>query len=129
MSYLAAVKPALALPYEPSAANHNAPRAATFDPLEWRIIKSARADRLWTIRPFGRLRRFINWLANTGSIRLANERLEALRKAAVLSWHFGYVVPGDDVTDFLAAGFTTDQYELMVNSISHARAIPPRTVL
>ena len=39
---------------------------------------------------------------------------------AVLSWHFGFTVPGEDVADFLAAGFSPDQYELMVRSISAA---------
>jgi hypothetical protein len=45
---------------------------------------------------------------------------------AVLSWHFGFTVPGDDVSDFLSAGFTPDQYELMVGSISAAISNPQR---
>ena len=120
MSIHAALRPqdatVLALPAPASR-----PKLADFNPLEWSIIRLSRGDRLWTIRPLGALRRFINWLTNTGSLELANERLEALRKAAVLSWHFGYAVPGRAVSDFVAAGFSTDQYELMVNSISSAK--------
>jgi len=63
---------------------------------------------------------------NVTSFELANEKLEALRKAAVLSWHFGYAIPGHDVADFLAAGFTPGQYELMVNGIADARTPPAR---
>jgi hypothetical protein len=37
----------------------------------------------------------------------------------VLSWHFGFTVSGDDVADFLSAGFTSDQYELLVISIGN----------
>lgn len=98
-----------------------------FGELEWSVVRLARNDGLWSIRPLGRVRRLINWLLNIGSLELANERLEALRKAAVLSWHFGFSIPGQDVTDFLSAGFTADQYEQMVLRIANARTASPRT--
>ena len=41
---------------------------------------------------------------------------------AVLSWHHGYSVPSNEVRAFLAAGYTPDQYELMVDSIGTALA-------
>ena len=65
-------------------------------------------------------------MGRTGSPQLANERLEALRRMAVLSWHYGFTVPGDDVADFLSAGFSPDQYELMVSSIRAALRVPQR---
>lgn len=97
-----------------------------FTPLEWSIIRLARVDRLWTIRPMGLVRRVWNWFLNRGNPALANERLEMLRRMAVLSWHFGFTVPGDDVADFLSAGFSPDQYELMVSSITAAASSPVR---
>jgi hypothetical protein len=97
-----------------------------FSDLEWSVIDLARLDRLWTIRTPGLLRRFCNWLVNRGNPRLANPRLEALRRMAVLSWHFGFTVAGDDVADFLAAGFSADQYELMVRRIRAAATAPQR---
>jgi hypothetical protein len=100
---------------------------ATFGDLEWSVVRLARNDRLWSIRPLGRVRRLVNWLLNIGSLELANDRLEALRKAAVLSWHFGFSIPGQDVTDFLSAGFTAEQYEQMVLSIADARTASSRT--
>jgi hypothetical protein len=95
--------------------------ADEFTALEWSVIRLARIDRLWTIRRALPGRRFWNWLAGRGNPALANERLEALRKISVLSWHFGYTVDGRDVTDFLSAGFSSDQYELLVNSIRKAQ--------
>ena len=97
-----------------------------FSPLEWSVIRLARVDRLWTIRAAGRLRRFWNGLLGRGNPQLANKRLEALRRMAVLSWHYSFSVPGQDVADFLSAGFTPDQYELMVTRISDAVRTPQR---
>ena len=88
-----------------------------FSPLEWSVIRLARIDDLWTIRPAGPIRRFWNALLGRTNPELANDRLEALRKVAVLSWHFGFTIPGEDVADFLSAGFSPAQYELLVTSI------------
>lgn len=94
---------------------------ADFTPLEWSIIRLSRVDSLSTLREPGRFHRFINWLmGRNGSPELANPRLEALRRIAVLSWHYGFTVPGDDVADFLSEGFSPDQYELLVHSIRAA---------
>ena len=54
----------------------------------------------------GRVRRFWNWLAGRVNPELANPQLEALRRIAVLSWHYGFTVAGEDVADFLSAGFS-----------------------
>jgi len=99
---------------------------AAFSPLEWSVIRLARVDRLWTIRTAGRLRRFWNWLAGRGNPSLANPQLEALRRMAVLTWHYGFTVPGNDVSEFLSAGFTPDQYELMAGRINSALSAPQR---
>jgi hypothetical protein len=89
-----------------------------FTPLEWSIVRLARVDGLWTIRPLSWLRRLYHRLIGLSpNPSLANERLEALRRIAVLSWHFGFSVPGDDVAEFLSAGFSANQYELLVSSV------------
>ena len=94
--------------------------SADFSPLEWSVIRLARIDRLWTIRASGSLRRFFNWLAGRGNPSLANPQLEALRRMAVLTWHYGFTVPSGDIAEFLSAGFSTDQYELMAGRINSA---------
>ena len=99
--------------------------APEFSDLEWSVIRLARRDRMWTLRPDGRVRRFFRWLTGLGiNPKLADPRLEALRRIAVLSWNFGFTVPGEDVADFIAAGFSHDQYELLVSSISAAVSSP-----
>ena len=95
-----------------------------FSALEWSVIRLARIDDLWTIRPAGPIRRFWNALVGRTNPKLANDRLEALRKAAVLSWHFGFTIPGEDVADFLSAGFSPAQYELLVTSIIKSADVP-----
>lgn len=97
-----------------------------FSPLEWSVIRLAKVDRLWTIRAAGRVRRLWNWLLARGNPALANEKLEALRRMAVLTWHYGFTVPGEDVRNFLSAGFSPDQYELMAGSINAALIAPRR---
>jgi hypothetical protein len=94
---------------------------ADFTSLEWSIIRLSRVDSLSTLRAPGRLQRFVSWLmGRQGSPELANERLEALRRISVLSWHFGFTVPSEDVADFFSAGFTPEQYELLVHSVRAA---------
>jgi hypothetical protein len=122
MAYLARIETTDAQPIllRPSAATVAKPE---FSELEWSVIRLARVDGLSTIRAPGILRRFYNWLiGRTGSPSLANPRLEALRRIAVLSWHYGFSVPGEDVADFLSEGFTPDQYELLVSSVRRAAA-------
>ena len=127
MAYLAKIEPQYAEPIARTAVPANDTDKPEFNPLEWSVIRLARADSISTLRPAGRIRRFWNWLmGRSGSPELANERLEALRRMAVLSWHYGFTVPGDDVASFLSAGFSPDQYELMVRSIRAAIGSPQR---
>ena len=126
MAYLERIEPQDSQPaaIEAIAGTHSS--SPEFSSLEWSIIRLARVDRLWTLRTAGRVRRFWNWLMGRGNPELANPQLEALRRMAVLTWHFGFTVPGRDVADFLAAGFTADQYELMAGSINSALSAPRR---
>jgi hypothetical protein len=92
--------------------------------LEWSVVALAQRDRMASLREpsplsialgrvFGTRRRDPN---------LADPKLEALRRMAVLSWHRGFAVPVHELAAFFAAGFNTDQYETMLASISTAQA-------
>jgi hypothetical protein len=128
MAYLAKIETQDSRPVALPAIAANSNERPNFSPLEWSIIRLARIDRLWTIRTAGRLRRFWNWFVGRGNPELANPKLEALRRMAVLTWHFGFTVPSEDVSEFISAGFSPDQYELMAGSInaalSSSRRIP-----
>ena len=126
MAYLAKIETQDSRPVALPAIAANSNTRPNFSPLEWSIIRLARIDRLWTIRTAGRLRRFWNWFVGRGNPELANPKLEALRRMAVLTWHFGFTVPGEDVSEFISAGFSPDQYELMAGSINAALSRPQR---
>ena len=127
MAYAARIETQTAGPITRQGIPANDTGASDFTSLEWSVIRLAKVDSVSTLRPAGPARRFWRWLmGRTGSPQLANERLEALRRMAVLSWHYGFTVPGDDVADFLSAGFSPDQYELMVSSIRAALRMPQR---
>ena len=120
MAYLSRIEPHGAQPVSRPMAATAVLQKPAFSPLEWSVIRLARVDRLWTIRTAGRFRRFWNRVVGRGNPELANPKLEALRRMAVLTWHYGFTVPGNDVAEFLSAGFTPDQYELMAGTINAA---------
>ncbi|WP_294121294.1 hypothetical protein [Sphingomonas sp.] len=125
MAFAARIEPHNAEPIALRGVPANDTARPDFSRLEWSVIRLAKVDSLSTLREPGRLGRFINWLLNRkGNPELANERLESLRRMAVLGWHYGFTVPGEDVASFLSAGFSPDQYELMVHSIRAAVSGP-----
>lgn len=94
-----------------------------FSPLEWSVIAIAHRDRLSTLREPGRISVVMGAVfGGKRNPRLADPRLEALRRIAVLTWHYGYVVPSSAVRAFLAADYSLDQYETLVSSVSVGRA-------
>jgi alkylhydroperoxidase family enzyme len=96
---------------------------ARLSALEWSVVALAERDGLSTLRTPGRIATAVTLLfGDRPNPQLADPRLEALRRIAVLSWHHGYTVPSAEVRAFIAAGFTPDQYELVVDSISRGRA-------
>ena len=94
--------------------------------LEWSVVAIARKDGRASLDRPGRMAVAMRVLFRRHNPRLADERLEALRRMAVLTWRDGYTVASREVRAFLDAGFTTGQYELMVDSIQAAKATPRR---
>jgi alkylhydroperoxidase family enzyme len=93
----------------------NAESTSRLTALEWSVVALASADSLVTIREPGRISIAMGGLfGSRHSPKLADPRLEALRRIAVLSWHYGSVVQESEVETFVAAGFTYGQYKLLV---------------
>jgi hypothetical protein len=133
MAHLARIQPSAAQPIvgPPKGVPTLVPVAPAprFSQLEWSVIRLARVDGLSTLREPGPFGRFFNWLTGLGgNPKLANPQLEALRRISVLSWHFGFSVPGDDVAEFIAAGFSPEQYELLVHSVRAAISAGPQRI-
>jgi hypothetical protein len=99
------------------------PKKASLSALEWSVVALARRDRLSSLGQPGRLAKALATLfgLRVGST-LADGRLEALRRMAVLAWHKGYALPVSELRAFKAAGFTMDQYEVLQASIARRRA-------
>jgi hypothetical protein len=95
--------------------------------LERSVIGIARQDGLSTLRQPGRLTR---WLGLVFGVRispqLADPKLEALRRIAVLSWKRGYAIASAEVKAFLASGYSPAFYELVVDTIASARQAEAR---
>jgi hypothetical protein len=100
-----------------------APAPARLSALEWSVVAMAERDGLSSIREPSR---FLAALSSLFGLRrnnrLANERLEALRRLAILAWHHRWNVPKSELASFFGAGFTMDQYELIQTSIGEARS-------
>ncbi len=106
----------------PSADPVPAEAPARLSALEWSVVALARQDRLSSLDRPGRIATALAVLFKPPHNRmLADERLEALRRIAVLGWHYGYTVPTEELTRFLRAGFSPAQYELMMDSIGVAK--------
>lgn len=91
---------------------------------ESRVIELARNDSLQSLRA----PRKRGWFARLilgpqpASSMLANERLEALRRLAVHTWHKGYQLPASALKDAQAAGFSEDEIGAVIDFIGRTRA-------
>ncbi|BAI98517.1 hypothetical protein Sj15T_35930 [Sphingobium sp. TA15] len=93
-----------------------------FAPVEWQIIQLARRDGLDSLRAPDLWDRVKGWIfGQRANPRLANMRLESLRRLAVDAWHRGYAVRPSYLKAFLKAGFNEGQLETLLASISAQR--------
>lgn len=95
---------------------------APLGPREWMVVDLARRDGLSSLAPDARGGRLRQMLFGTRvDSRLADPRLEALRRVAVYAWRQGLAVPPAEVAAFLAAGYGADQLEQVVTSVDARR--------
>lgn len=127
MAYLAfaeagASLPAVAALAAPSPKTAEPAARAQFTALEWSVVALAERDSLSTLRNPSRMAVALgNLFGDTRNPKLADPKLEALRRLAVLTWHHGYRVAESAVRAFVAAGFSLQHYELLAGSIVSAR--------
>ncbi len=95
---------------------------ARLSPLEWSVVALAQNERLSSIGRPGRIATAMAKLfGNRRNPALADGRLEALRRLAVIAWHRGYAIHSSEIQAFKQAGFSMTQYELVLASISRGR--------
>lgn len=92
--------------------------------LEWQVVAIAQRDRMSSLEKPSRLSIALGMIfgGERGNPRLADPKLEALRRVAVLSWHRGFRVPQSEIQRFYDAGYTPGQLETLLTSISRGRA-------
>ncbi len=111
-----------AAPVRSRGAQSVATKEAGFSALEWSVIAVSRRDSLATLEEPSRMSRAIGSLFGFGTTsRLADARLEALRRLAVHAWRRGYALPQAEIDRFIEAGFTIDQAETLVASVTGDR--------
>jgi len=105
MAYRPAAAPTSGLPR--ISDSQARPTGARFAPLELKVIALAEADPVASIGAPTRFARFFErWFGFQRPAPLADARLEALRRFAVLARVTGGRLPGEEVERFLTAGFT-----------------------
>lgn len=102
-----------------------------FTALEWQVVALAQRDRLSSLAAPGRLTTALEAVFGfkRPNPELSSPALEALRRIAVLAWHRGFVLPNSEVRAFLAAGYSEDQFETLLGSISAGRLARTRKAI
>ncbi len=101
----------------------NSAQQAGFSALEWSVIALARRDPLSSLNQPGRVAKALASLFGLWrDSSLADGRLEALRRIAILAWRNGHAVPVSELRAFKAAGFSDEQYDVLQASIDRGRA-------
>jgi hypothetical protein len=96
---------------------------ADFSHLEWSVVALASAEPMSSLRGPGLFAGLLSSLFGIRTVSgLADPKLEALRRAAVMAWHNGYTVPTHEVNAFLEAGYTVEQYEALQTRIGRERS-------
>jgi hypothetical protein len=116
-------------PFAAPAGARIAQRSATlvadlpgFSALEWSVIALAKRDTLASLGTPSRLSRALGSVFGLSTTsKLADPKLEALRRMAVHAWRYGFALPMAEIDRFVAAGFDEGQIETMVTSITGTR--------
>lgn len=88
--------------------------AALFTDLEWSVVDIARRDPLSSIQAPGRFAsKVAELLGSRRTLPLADPRLEALRRFAVVDHHLGDRLPDHEVAHFVGAGFSMAHVRLL----------------
>ena len=93
-----------------------------FSALEWSVIALAKNDSLASLATPGRMSRALGSVFGLSTAsRLADPKLEALRRLSVHAWRRGFALPMAEINRFVAAGFAEAQIETLVTSITGQR--------
>ncbi|WP_300974927.1 hypothetical protein [Sphingomonas sp. LHG3406-1] len=105
------------------ATPHSIVKPARLSALEWSVVALAERDTIASLKEPGRIAAALeNLFGRHRPNKMANPRLEVLRRLSVFAWRQGWKVPDSELKAFLAEGFTLDHYELVQASIAASRS-------
>ena len=97
-------------------------RTVGFSDLEWSIVAMAEQDGLASLRQPSRFWSLIGAIFGIRPAnRLASDRLEALRRVAVLVWRGRQGLPEAEIQAFFDAGFSPSHLQQLQRRIASAR--------
>jgi hypothetical protein len=84
--------------------------------LEWRVVEIARSDGPRSINPDGRFTKFLrDFFGLPITRKLANEKLEALRRFCVRAWYWD-LIRSRDVRTLIEAGYSSvDTFQILAH--------------
>lgn len=92
-------------------------------PDEWSVVELSRNDGIWSLNPDGLPQRLARILFGFRTPRpLANERLEQLRRFAVVAWRKG-AVGASHLRDLAEAGFSYCDARRVLDHVARRRQI------
>ena len=92
---------------------------SAFSQLEWTVVSLAQRDRLYPVTRPPIIEKLLTMLVGEArEPRLANPRLETLRRTVLAIRRWGRGIPGDIAAAFDAAGFNRGQFDMLIDSIA-----------
>jgi hypothetical protein len=93
--------------------------------LDWQVVDIARTDGPRSINPDGRFTKFLrDFFGLPIARKLANEKLEALRRFCVRAWFWDLIRSGD-VRALLETGYTSvDVFQILAHVAAHRGFTP-----
>jgi hypothetical protein len=98
---------------------------SSLNELEWRVVEIARADGPRSLNPDGRLARFFrDFFGFPVTRKLANARLEALRRFCVRAW-FWDLIRTADMRMLIDAGYSSFDVVQILAHVAGCRGFTP----
>lgn len=93
--------------------------------LDWQVVQMAKVDGPRSINPDGRFTRFLrDFFGLPMTRKLANEKLEALRRFCIRAW-FWELIRSRDVRALMETGYTSaDVFQILAHVAGHRGFIP-----
>lgn len=121
MAFLDLVPPPFEIFDTPARATLSRVAEPALSAIERDVISASLRDPVWSLGPSGRVRRALHWIFDARRPNpLADARLEALRRFAVLIRHFGDRLDSAEADRLALAGYSPSQIRIAARQVASA---------